>query len=511
MITNIVIVGGGSAGWATAHQFINKTYPSVKITLVATPEIPIVGVGESTTGRFNDLINLSPNITGVNEKDFLKETASTFKLGIKHSNWHTKGKHFYSPIGDDYSGDWRYPHPDYDNIRISHIADEEEYINTYQSQCMANDKLHFYNGTSVYEKLSSFPVAYHLDTYKVGQYLKRTAIGCKDKFTYIDGTINTFTQDGDGFVTALILEDGREVEGDLFIDCSGFHRVLINKVEENKFLPYSDNLLVNSAICYNLDYEEGQPIRSYTHAWAQKYGWIWEIPTQERLGCGYVFSNNHTSFDKAVEEVEGVLGKKINVWKEMTFQSGRVDKVWVKNVLSTGLATSFVEPLEATSIHATMMQITHFIENYYKPSMNFKADYLRDQYNSEMGTMWDDIRDFITYHYITPRNDTKFWTDSSSKERWTPRLTRLMNMWKHRMPRVVDYIRDKHNNFYNIGNVLWYQIGIGMKLFDPKIAKQELEDYGLYEESKKQKDVIKNLVQKVKRDCMGTNEYYNSL
>ena len=115
MIKNIVIVGGGTAGWSTAHHFINKTSPDTKITVVAAQEIPIIGVGESTTGRFNDLINLEPNLTGVNERDFLKETESTFKIGIKHSDWHTIGKSFYSPIGDGYTNPTKFPHKDYDN------------------------------------------------------------------------------------------------------------------------------------------------------------------------------------------------------------------------------------------------------------------------------------------------------------------------------------------------------------------------------------------------------------
>ena len=121
-VKHIVIVGGGTAGWTTAHQFINKTHPDTKITVVATKEIPIIGVGESTTGRFNDLITLKNNISGLNEKEFLKQTESTFKIGIKHSDWHTVGKSFYSPIGDNYSNDFKFPHEDYDNYRIYHIA-----------------------------------------------------------------------------------------------------------------------------------------------------------------------------------------------------------------------------------------------------------------------------------------------------------------------------------------------------------------------------------------------------
>ena len=238
---------------------------------MATPEIPIIGVGESTTGRFNDLINLNPNITGVNEKEFLKETSSTFKLGIKHTDWYKKGQSFYSPIGDNYSNDYNYPHKDYDNYRIYHVADNLDYDKTYQSSLMRENKLHMMkDGRSVYAE--EINVAYHLDTYKVGQYLKRKAINTK-KCKYIDDQVVSFKQNNMGIVTSLKTKKGKTIKGDLFIDCSGFAKVLIDKVEKNHWISYENNLLVNSAL--NFNYVSDEPIRNYTHAWAQKYGWLW--------------------------------------------------------------------------------------------------------------------------------------------------------------------------------------------------------------------------------------------
>ena len=125
--------------------------------------------------------------------------------------------------------------------------------------------------------------------------------------------------------------------------------------------------------------------------------------------------------------------------------------------------------------------------------------------------MWDNIRDFIVYHYITPRKDTEFWKESSSSKRWSPRLTRLMTMWKYKMPRENDYINDIGNNFYSIGNTLYYQIAIGMKLLDPNMAKQELKDYGLYNYNKKNYEDITNTVNELMPSYVKTNEYYNAL
>ena len=327
--------------------------------------------------------------------------------------------------------------------------------------------------------------------------------------------VKGFKQDENGFVKYLTTKSGRKIKGDMFVDCTGFARVLIDKVEENKWVSYKDNLLVDSALNFNYKREEGEPIKNYTHAWAQKNGWCWEIPTQTRMGCGYVFSSQYTNFDKAHDEISKAVkkryGKKIDVQRQIKFNTGRYEKFWVKNVLSSGLSSAFIEPLEATSIHATIMQVNHFIENYYKEDMPFKINELQDQYNGEMTMMWDNIRDFIIYHYITPRKDSKFWIDSNKEKRRSPKLKRLMKMWKHRMPRKVDYINDKHNNFYSIGNVLWYQIAIGMKLLNPKIAKRELKDYGIYQNSAEQYKLITSEIEKHLEAFTTTDEYYKTL
>jgi len=513
-IKNVVIVGGGTAGWASANIFLNRSSPNVKVTVVSSKEIPIIGVGESTTGRFNDLICHSGQATGLNEKEFLKETESTFKIGIKHSDWHTIGKSFYSPIGDTYDNETLYPHKDYDYMRIFHLAEKMEYDKTFQSQLMKNNKFHFLkDGTDIYEKYSikHIPVAYHLDTYKVGQYLKRKALTLQNRCKYVDDIVIDADQDEKGFIKSVKTKSGQVIKGDLFVDCSGFARILIDKKFDNKFVSYQNELMVNRALPFHIENKPNEPIRNYTHAWAQKYGWIWEIPTQKRKGCGYVYCDDYIGPDEAQKEIEKVLGHKIVPQKDIKFNTGRLEKLWTKNVLSTGLASAFIEPLEATSIHCTIMQITHFFENYYKEDMPFECEHLENQYNSEMIEMWDHIKDFIVYHYITPRKDTEFWIEAKKSKRHSERLKKLLELWKYRMPRVVDYITDKNNNFYSIGNVLWYQIAIGMKLLDPKLAKQELKEYHLYDYAKEKYDIISKQVSELMPKFVDTNEYFNKL
>ena len=506
-IKNIVIVGGGTAGWSTAHNFLNKTSKRVKVTVVAAPEIPIIGVGESTTGQFKALINLKNSITGLNEKEFLKETQSTFKLGIKHTDWHTVGESFYSPLVDNYYEQYLHPHPHYDNYRIYHVANNLSYDETLQSQLMINGRVHYKGTQSVYENFPRIAVAYHLDTYKVGNYLKRKAIALK-KCRYVEDQMVSFKQDAKGFIKSIKTKKGKTIKGDLFIDCSGFARVLINKAFKNKFISYQDNLLVNRALTFNI---KTKKIKNYTHAWAQRYGWLWQIPTQERTGCGYVYSNNFISPDQAQEEIESALGYKITPQKDIKFNTGRLEKFWIKNVLSTGLSSAFIEPLEATSIHAALLQVTHFIENYYKEDLPFDCDPITEQYNSEMTQMWDIIKDFIVFHYISPRKDTKFWIEASSKNRRSDKLKTLLNIWKHRMPRTVDYVNDAGNNFYSLNNGLWYQIAIGMKLLNPRLANAELKDYSLYDITKIDYKVLSKSIRESLNTYTLTNDYYASL
>jgi len=503
-IKNIVIVGGGTAGWITAHNFLNKTSKGVKVTVVAAPEIPTIGVGESTTGQFNALINLKDNTTDLNEKEFLKETQSTFKLGIKHTDWHTVGKSFYSPLADNYYEEYKYPHWTYDNYRIYHVANNLAYDETLQSQLMINGRVHYQGTKSAYKHFPKIAVAYHLDTYKVGNYLKRKATSLK-KCNYVKGEVVSFQQDSKGYIKSVKTKTGELIKGDLFIDCSGFSRVLIDKAFSNKFISYQDNLLVNRALTFNT---QEKKIKNYTHAWAQRYGWLWQIPTQQRLGCGYVYSDNFINVDKAQQEIESVLGHKITPQKDIKFHAGRLENFWIKNVLSTGLSSAFVEPLEATSIHATLLQITHFIENYYKEDLPFECELLSQQYNSEIAQMWDTIRDFIIFHYITPRKDTRFWIESSSEERRSDKLKNLLNIWKHRMPRTVDYGGE---NFYNLNNGLWYQIAIGMKLLNPTLAKKELKDYGLYDSTEINYKWLSKSIKDAINTYTLTNDYYASL
>lgn len=519
-IKTIVIVGGGTAGWSTALNFLQKTL-NPKIIIVASKEIPIIGVGESTTGRFNGLINLNSGFIKIDEADFLRKTGSTFKIGILHSDWHTIGESFTSPLGDEFLNTTGYPSPDYDYSRIWHIAKCLKYNSYAQSQMMLNNKLPYFEITDDCHYFEEYNYkgkvdykfnheAYHLDTYKVGQYIKEKVLS-HNRVSYFDDTIVSVQKNENGFLENITTKTNKIIEGDLFIDCSGFSRILIEKEFNNNFISYENELLVNRALPFHIENKEDTIINNYTHVTAKKYGWMWDIPLQHRKGCGYVYSDNFITPEQAQQEIEKDLGCKINPQRDIKFKAGRMEKMWCKNVISTGLASGFVEPLEATSIHMTVLQINHFIEQYYTEHMNFNCEVAIEQYNKEITSIWDDIKDFIILHYITPRNDTNFWKEASSSKRWSKNLKNKLEIWKNRMPRVSDYQGTLSNSFYHLGNTLWYQILIGMNLLDCKIAEKELETFNLRLFAENSHNIRLPVVKWMVENSVDNNIFYKNL
>jgi tryptophan halogenase len=521
-INNIVIVGGGNTGWLAAATLIDRipVQANTKIILVESPDVPLIGVGESTTAQLRKLVK-NAYFLG-NEEEFLRETGSTYKYGIVHSDWKTLGKKFYSPIGGDFYNETRFPNENYDYMRIYHIANNLPYDYVYQSQCMANNKIFYINGEpnnyykdfigeSGYAFLNTTDVAYHLDSYKVNEYIRKKCLDTK-RISRIEATIKEVVRDSEGYVESLRLDNDQEISGDLFFDCTGFSRVL--KLEENKFNSYGDTLLLDTAIIFpeqNEDFGKTE-VETYTHAKAMKYGWMFEIPLQERTGKGYNFSSKYTTPEEAKIEVEKMYGREIDVKKVIKYDPGSVDIFWDKNVISSGIASGFFEPLEATTIHASLKQVEHFIEVYYHNELDIRSNQaIKNQYNKEMKYFYQDLRDFIHFHYQNTRQDTDFWIDASSKDKLSDKLKNNFEMWKTRMPRVDDYSEGKMNNALGLGNALWLQVGMGMNLFNSNLAKKELEYYNLYNIAKNQLKNIKDFSGYCIPKSMDASKYYDMI
>ena len=263
----------------------------------------------------------------------------------------------------------------------------------------------------------------------------------------------------------------------------------IFSAEFSFFVSYENELSVNSALTFHLKNNDDTVINNYTKVTAKKYGWLWDIPLQHRKGMGYVFNNNYINENQAQEEIEKDLGFKIEPQSYIKFNAGRMEKMWTKNVLSTGLSSGFVEPLEATSIHMTVLQINHFIEQFFT----------------------NDIKDFIVLHYQTPRKDTDFWKEASSRERRSDRLNSLLELWKTRMPRSAEYRGVNGSNFYNLGNTLWIQVLWGMKLIEPDVAKNELKNFHIYDYAEKNNKLREKFDDYVVDNSIDNNNFYNNI
>ncbi len=518
-VKNIVIIGGGTSGWTTALNFLNRT-DNVNITVVATPEKPIIGVGESTTGLTNSLINFNRNIN-IDEKEFLQKTNSTFKIGIHHKDWHTVGESFYSPLGDEFENSTYHPSIDYDYYRIYHIAKGNKPYTQIQGSFMKERKTQFlwvpendpykeaYGGAHGKVDLKFTHVAYHLDAVQTGVYLKDKILKDRpDRVSYIENLVTDVNRDDKGFVTSLKTKEGNLIKGDLFVDCSGFFRLLIN--DDNDFISWENNLTTNRAIIFPKEYDDYSDMNPYTTAQARKNGWEFNIPLQHRVGRGYIFNDRLISVDQAKEEIDQIYGHDVEIKKDIKFTPGRMKKAWNKNVLSVGLSTGFVEPLEATAIHMSILQVNIFCRQFFTEFMSFDEEYQQDTYNRIIGDTWDDIRDFIVAHYFNTRKDTDFWIEASSDDRMSPRLKGLKETWKTRMPRFSDYSSSNFFNFYNLGNTLWYQVLIGMKVLNPEVAERELKSFGLWDIAEEHYKIRNDFIKHVTKLGLTPKEFYEN-
>jgi tryptophan halogenase len=462
---NIVIVGGGTAGWITA-LLAARRHPNHHITVVESSHIGVVGVGESTTGFITDLLLNNFYDLGCNINEFIAETGATLKFGIKHKGWTNDiDQHYIGPI----DGSWTSASsPDAMFCWGVKSLEPKDLLTTARCGYWTE---HGHSNFNINSQSFEIPAhAMHVDAYLVGKYFKKLTLK-NPNTTYIDGeVIKVHLNAVSGNIQILDLKDGSSVNGDFFIDCSGFHKVLIKELP-TKWISYQDNLPLNTAMPFLLDYEENEMPEPYTTAWAQKNGWMWQIPMMDRKGNGYVFCDKFTTPDKAVEEIETILGKKINPTKVIKFDAGRQEKAWVKNCVAIGLSSAFLEPLEATSIHSSIVQARIFIFEYLKPTLE---DTLNpgsmNIHNQRVGKLYDDVKDFLVMHYMGNRNDSEFWKYIQTGETQTEFVKNLLSMAKSKIPSTHDF----PGYFGSAGWPLYSYVMAGLGLLDKNVAANEL-------------------------------------
>ena len=392
-VRRVVIAGGGTAGWAIAAALAKNLGPLLEITLVESDLIGTVGVGESTiptARRFHELL-------GIDEREFVCATQASFKLGIEFENWTRPGERYFHSFGVLGHSTWMADfHHVWLQAREEGVAGE---LGDYGFELQAAKAEKFLGG-----KDSRLNYAYHLDATAYGQYLRRFAepLGVRR----LEGKIAEVRQAPEsGFIEALVLESGEAVGGDLFIDCTGFHGLLIEGALETGYEDWTHWLPTDSALAVQT--EAVGPARPYTRAIAHEAGWQWQIPLQHRVGNGLVFCSKFLSDDKAHAMLrDRIEGPMITEPRLIRFRAGTRRKAWNKNCIAIGLSSGFVEPLESTSIHLIMIAVTRLMQLF---PFGGVSEAIVNRYNDLSQRELEGIRDFIILHYHLNERDGDFW------------------------------------------------------------------------------------------------------
>jgi tryptophan halogenase len=404
----VVIVGGGTSGWMTAAALSRMLQGKYPITLVESDDIGTIGVGEATI----PMIQLFNRLLDLDEDEFMRKTQGSFKLGIEFVNWGRLGDRYIHGFGvvgqENATVDF---HQYWLKMHLAGKAKELEAYSINTAACRGNKfmrpRLDMPNSP-----LSQIAYAFHFDASLYAKFLRGYAEerGVKR----VEGMIEQVrTREGDGHVTALQLRSGQTVEGDFFIDCSGFRALLIQETLDTGFDDWSHWLPCDRAVA--VPCASTKEITPYTRSTARQSGWQWRIPLQHRIGNGHVFSSKHISEDEATAILMSNLdGAPLADPRTVRFVTGKRKKTWNKNVLAIGLAGGFIEPLESTAIHLVQMGIAHLLTMF--PSTRFDAED-REQYNRAMAQEYEWVRDLIILHYkATERSDSPFWNQCRTME-----------------------------------------------------------------------------------------------
>jgi flavin-dependent dehydrogenase len=400
-IRKIVIVGGGTAGWMTAAPLAQRLGRRCEIVLVESPEIGTIGVGEATlpTIRFyNDVL-------GLDHADFVRKTQATFKLGIEFKDWGHVGNRFFHGFGD-FGPPLNGIQPHHYWLRLARTFDQMPAMENWSMASVMARTSKFAMPTDAQPRVTdAFTFGYQFDAGLYAAYLRDYALARGAQ--RIEGKITSVDQHPEtGFVTAVRTDDGRTIEGDLFIDCSGFRALLIEGTLKTGYDDWSEYLPCNSALA--VPCARVAPLTPYTRSTAKGAGWLWRIPLQHRTGNGHVYSNAFTTDDQARQDLlDGLDGAALDEPRQLRFVTGKRKNSWVKNVVAIGLSAGFVEPLESTSISLIETAVGTLIEQF--PDREFRPE-LAAEFNRILNGRYESIRDFIVMHYkVTRRDDTAFW------------------------------------------------------------------------------------------------------
>jgi len=454
-VRRILIVGGGTAGWMTALILARSlTEQGVEITLVESPTVGIIGVGEGSTpwlrGFFDSL--------NIEEAEWMPECHATYKCGITFDGWSTKPGHasYFHPFASML-----------DNLTMTQFVHNTDARIRGADVCADPDR-YFIAARLARKHLAPKPAehfpfdiwhGYHFDAVLLGQFLHKKAL--QRGVRYQTAHVTHANLDEQGAIASVSAREGVTIGADLFIDCTGFAGLLINQALKTPFVSFSENLFNDAAVA--MPTPIGTTIPSETVSTAMKHGWAWKIPLTERFGNGYVYSSQYCSADQAETELRerlGELDSDVPV-RHLKMRVGRVTKHWNKNCLAVGLSQGFIEPLEATALLFIQQTAAVFVDFLEQGDLSETA---QARFNAQVNEHFEGTRDYIVTHYKTnSRTDTEYWRANAANRNISEPLKQLLNLWMSGNSIAPAVRKQSLGRGYPVFS--WYSIMSGMGIF----------------------------------------------
>jgi flavin-dependent dehydrogenase len=442
-LRSITIVGGGTAGWLAA-AFLNRFCTSkdakrnLEITLIESPSIPIVGVGEASLPGMVLLLNQ----LGVSESEFFKHTDATFKVAAHFIDWNRDAKgrpiDFLNILNAPGALDGRQLADYFVTFHPARAASDAglEYVRSFSPvvEIVRDNLAPRRPGEPDFS--GEIGYTYHFDATKLAALLKEVATGRGVKHVLDD--VDAVNLDERGFVKSLTLRERGEHVIDLVVDCTGFRGAILQKALGEPYEPYGDYLLNDRAAVMQIPHKDPNVIAPTTRATGFSAGWNFNIPLTIRVGTGYIFSSHFISDDEAIDELLAFYGDQAKGAEPriIPIRTGRVRNAWVKNCVALGLSSGFIEPLEATAIFMSDLGARWL--QHYLPTQDFEPE-LAAAYNRQLSRVYEEVRDFIQAHYyLNNRQDSKYWRTAREGVKLSDRLQENLKVWRHTTPEVLD-------------------------------------------------------------------------
>ncbi|MFC0250969.1 tryptophan halogenase family protein [Massilia consociata] len=478
-IRHVVIVGGGSAGWLTAAVLASSLQPEkrggLRVTLVESPDVPTIGVGEGTWPTMRDTLRAA----GVSETAFFRECDAAFKQGSRFNRWVTGGGHdyyfhpFVLPQGwgeADIAGRWLARHS---AVPFADLA-------SYQPHLCVHGRAPKQAGTPEFAAVANY--GYHLDAGKFGLFLKKHCLERLGVHYVPDHVLGIRPHDSgerSGDIAALHTRAHGELAGDLFVDCTGMQSLLLGKHYGVPFIPQRGVLFNDSALAVQVPYaREDDPVASQTTSTAQRAGWIWDIGLPTRRGIGHVYSSAHTDDEQAEAALRAYIRASggpddIPPPRKLSFEPGYRARFWHRNCVAIGLSAGFIEPLEASALALVELSAAMLADEM--PVTRAQMDICARRFNDTFTYRWERVIDFLKLHYVLSRRDGEadpagYWRDNRRTETIPQRLQDMLALWTHRPPSRYDFNRIQE--VFPAASYQYILYGMGFKP-EPGLARRE--------------------------------------